>query len=141
MGNLLNIDSDKLETTKEMAKKLERFLILKDFVDLDGNMTETYHTARSSKKLYDLSEDLRQYANQLFWVVNTVFNDAQIEGMVSDERKPKRNLLNENFHKKEFQELWRYINRKALFQVHFESDDLIAKCLARIDSDPSVKAL
>ena len=86
-GKLLNIDSNKLEITKEKAKKLERFLIQKDYVDLDGNMTEAYHTARKSDALEELPEDLQPYASQLFGVVDTVFNNAQIKDMVSDGRK------------------------------------------------------
>ena len=140
-GKLLNIDSNKLEITKEMAKKLERFLIQKDYVDLDGNMTEAYHTARKSDALEELPEDLQPYASQLFGVVDTVFNNAQIKDMVSNGRKPKRNPLNENFHKKEFQELWSRINRKAVYQVNFESEDLIDKCVSKMDSSLRVTAL
>lgn len=140
-GKLLNVDGDKLEITKEMAKKLERFLIQKDYVDLDGNMTEAYHTARKADELAELPEDLQKIADQLFGLVDTVFNGAQIEGMVSNGRKLKRNPLNENFHKKEFQELWSRINRKAVYQVDFESDDLIAKCVSKIDSSLRVTAL
>ncbi|MDA9989493.1 DEAD/DEAH box helicase family protein [Paracoccaceae bacterium] len=140
-GKLLNVDGDKLEITKEMAKKLERFLIQKDYVDLDGNMTEAYHTARKADELAELPEGLQQIADQLFGLVDTVFNGAQIAGMVSNGRKPKRNPLNENFHKKEFQELWSRINRKAVYQVDFESDDLIAKCVSKIDSSLRVTAL
>ena len=140
-GKLLNIDSNKLEITKEMAKKLERFLIQKDYVDLDGNMTEAYHTARKSDALEELPEDLQPYASQLFGVVDTVFNNAQIKDMVSNGRKPKRNPLNENFHKKEFQELWSRINRKAVYHVDFESEDLIDKCVSKMDSSLRVTAL
>ena len=140
-GKVLNIDGGKLEIPKEMAKKLEHFLIQKDYVDLDAKMTEAYHTARKSGELAELPEDLWQYAEQLFGLVDTVFNGVQIEGMVSDARKPKRKPLNENFHKKEFPDLWSRINRKAVYQVDFESDDLIAICVSKIDSSLRVTPL
>ena len=44
----------------------------------------------------------------------------------TDGRKPKRIPLNEaNFAKKEFQELWGRINHKAVYQVAFDSAELI----------------
>ena len=52
----------------------------------------------------------------------------------TDGRKPKRIPLNEaNFAKKEFQELWGRINHKAVYQVEFDSAELIAKCVAALD--------
>lgn len=40
---------------------------------------------------------------------------------------------NDNFDKKEFQELWKKINRKAAYTVHFDSDELIKKCVYTLD--------
>ena len=49
----------------------------------------------------------------------------------TDGRKPKKIPLNEaNFEKKEFQELWGRINHKAVYQVEFDSAELIGKCVA-----------
>jgi type III restriction enzyme len=140
-GKVLNVDGKTHEISKDMAKKLERYLIQKDYVDLDGNITESYHTARKAGELAELPEDLRQHSDQLFAVVDTVFSGKQIDDMFADGRKPKRNPLNDNFHRKEFQELWRRINRKAVYQVDFESADLIDKCVSKIDSSLRVTAL
>ena len=40
------------------------------------------------------------------------------------------NRLNENFTKKEFQELWNRINHKYAYTVNFESKELIEKAIA-----------
>mgnify|MGYP003375676117 CR=1 FL=1 len=52
----------------------------------------------------------------------------------ADGRKPKKIPLNEaNFKKREFQELWGRINHKAVYQVEFDSAELIAKCVQVLD--------
>ena len=52
--------------------------------------------------------------------------------MPADGRKPKKIPLNEaNFKKKEFQELWGRINHKAVYQVEFDSAELIAQVRRR----------
>ena len=54
----------------------------------------------------------------------------------TDDRKPKKIPLNEkNFAKKEFQELWGRINHKAVYQVEFDSAELIEKCIAALDKN------
>ena len=45
------------------------------------------------------------------------------------------NRLNENFTKKEFQELWNRINHKYAYTVNFESKELIEKAIAAINKE------
>jgi type III restriction enzyme len=60
-----------------------------------------------------------------------LFSDAASSRReVEDGRKPKLNPLNENFEKKEFQELWRRINQKAVYRVEFDSEELVRNASA-----------
>ena len=62
--------------------------------------------------------------------------------MPTDGRKPKKIPLNEaNFEKKEFQELWGRINHKAVYQVEFDSAELIGKCVQALDKHLNVAAM
>lgn len=57
-------------------------------------------------------------------------------------RKPKKIPLNEeNFKKKEFQELWSRINHKAVYQVEFDAAELIVKCVKSLDTHLNVASL
>ncbi len=49
-------------------------------------------------------------------------------------RKIGRNDLNANFQKKEFQELWKRINHKYAYTVHFDDDELVRNAVREIDS-------
>lgn len=60
----------------------------------------------------------------------------------TDNRKGKKIPLNEaNFAKKEFQALWNRINHKAVYQVEFDSVQLIRKCITAIDDHLNVAAM
>ena len=69
-----------------------------------------------------------------------MFSDAQLP-KIEDGRKPKTNPLNENFEKKEFQELWQRINQKAVYRVEFNSEELVRKCVNALDSQLRVTPL
>jgi type III restriction enzyme len=60
----------------------------------------------------------------------------------SDGRKPKKIPFNEaNFKKREFQELWGRINHKAVYQVEFDSDELIKNCVRTLDTSLNVTVM
>jgi type III restriction enzyme len=61
---------------------------------------------------------------------------------ITDDRKPKRIPLNEaNFAKKEFQQLWARINHKAVYQVEFDSAELIRKSIDHLDKHLNVATM
>ena len=49
--------------------------------------------------------------------------------------------LNSNFYKKEFQNLWNRINKKAIYRVEFESDELIRNTIRTLNEELRVKPL
>lgn len=51
-----------------------------------------------------------------------------------DGRKPKlAKFQKDNFAKKEFQELWKRINRRTYYQVKFDTSDLVKKSVKAVD--------
>ncbi len=140
-GKTLKTGDLELVLDKPMAKKLERFLIKNDFVDEDGHITGAYHEARKADAIETLPEELEPHRDAVLALIDTVFNGRAIEDMFSDGRTPKKNPLNDNFHRKEFQELWRRINRKAVYQVEFDSDALVRSCIDRLERDLRVTPL
>src|SRR5699024_2129123 len=60
----------------------------------------------------------------------------------TDDRKPKKVPLNEaNFARKEFQSLWGRISHKAVYQVEFDSDELIRKAVGHMDKHLNVASM
>ena len=140
-GKVIQTEDGTLEVTKDMATGLSFYLIQNGYVDRKENITDAYHKARLDGSTAELPDDLKKYAEPLLGLVDTVFNGRQVAAMFGDGRKPKRNPLNQNFQKKEFQELWRRINQKAVYSVEFETPDLITKCISYLDSNLKVTAL
>jgi restriction endonuclease len=67
--------------------------------------------------------------------------EEHFAGKLSDGRRPKTIPLNANFEKPEFLELWNRISRKAMYQVAFDSAELIDKSAAALDAGLRVNAL
>lgn len=139
-GKTIATESGPVEITPAMAKQIYRYLVKNDYSDDADQISKTYHEAKEAGTLADLPDELMPHAEQIFQLVDSIFSDAQLP-KVEDGRKPKTNPLNDNFEKKEFQELWARINQKAVYRVEFDSDELIRKCVNALDSQLRVTPL
>lgn len=140
-GKVLKTEfSGETKVTAPMAKAIYRYLVKNDYTDDNDRIAATYHDAKREGTLVPLPADLAPWAPQIYRLIDAVFSDAQLPS-IEDERKVKANPLNANFHKKEFQELWSRINRKAAYAVHFETAELVAKCVAVLDKELKVTPL
>lgn len=139
-GKVLNTPEGDIEVTPEMAKHIYRYLLKNDYSDDNDRISNAYHDAKRDDQLATLPESLKPYAEQIFHLIDSVYSDSQLPD-IADDRKAKRNELNNNFDKKEFQELWARINHKAIYNVDFESDELVSKAIHVLDSKLRVQKL
>ena len=124
-----------------VAQALYKYLIKNDYLNDDDTVSDTYMQAKESGTLAEpASEVLRPVLDFCWPLVDALYLDVSMIG--EDARKPKKIPLNEaNFAKKEFQELWGRINHKAVYQVEFDSAELIHKAVGHLDKHLNVAAM
>jgi len=129
---------EKIAITLDQAKQLQHWLTVNGFIDYEQKLTEKW-LERAGAESPQLPAGLEAFHYQVAELVDSL--NVEIP-QPTDGRKPKRIPLNEkNFAKKEFQELWGRINHKAVYQVEFNSTELIGKCVAALDAKLQVAAL
>jgi len=139
-GKILRTDSGYDEVTPDMAAGIEFYLIQNGYVDRKKNIAQAYHDAVKNNTLSPLPDDLMPYKEQIFQLIDSLYSDVMLPEIEND-RGSKTNPLNTNFEKKEFQELWHRINKKAAYSVHFDSSELIGKCVKTLDNELRVAPL
>ncbi|MBN2040492.1 MAG: DEAD/DEAH box helicase family protein [Spirochaetes bacterium] len=124
-----------------MANHIYKYLVKNGYVEDDAdNISDKYHEAKKEGTLAELPEDLKQYKEQIFELIDSVFTYSQLI-LPEDERKTRNNPLNDNFNKKEFKELWNRINKKAIYTVKFDSSELVNKCVNQLNKELRVKPM
>ncbi len=123
-----------------LAGALYKYLVKNDYINEDDTVSDAYRAARDAGTLAEPTSDaLRPILDHVIPLVDALYLNVDI---ITDGRKPKRIPLNEeNFARKEFQELWNRINHKAVYQVEFDSDELIKKCVAELDKSLNVSQM
>jgi type III restriction enzyme len=139
-GKVLKTETGDVPVTPQMAKQIYRYLVKNDYTDDKDGIVPKYHEAKKDGTLAPLPDELKPHADQVFKLIDSVFSDAQMPE-IGDDRKAKINPLSKNFEKKEFQELWNRINQKAAYTVHFDTKELVGKCVKALDKELSVSPL
>ncbi|MBY6540058.1 DEAD/DEAH box helicase family protein [Rhodococcus sp. BP-349] len=126
---------------ERLAQAMYSYLKRNDYLNEDDTVSEAYNHAKATGTLaYPTSEVLRPVIDCVWPLVELLYLDVTIIG--EDGRKPKKIPLSEaNYAKKEFQELWRQINHKAVYQVEFDSNELIGKCVQALDKVLNVASM
>ena len=139
-GKVLKTVAGDIAVTPQMAKVLTRYLIKHDYTDTDDKITAAYHEAKQAGTIASLPPELAAYSEHIFRLVDSVYSTEQLPE-IENGRVPKDNPLNANYHKKAFRELWSRIHQKAVYSVHFETAELIAKCVTTLDAELKVAPL
>lgn len=139
-GKVLKTADGDVPVTPQMATGVYFYLIQNGYVNTQKEVTPAYHEARKNDTLAPLPPELAPYAPQIVQLIDSVFSDAALPG-IEDGRKAKPNLLNKNLDKAEFKALWERINRKAAYTVHFDTAELVKKCVTSLDRELRVTKL
>ena len=105
-------------------------LVRQDYVNDEGTLTARYFDDKRNGSLdFGKSNDMK---DSIIAILDTVFTRSIVKP--EDGRKPKlAKFQKDNFAKKEFQELWKRINRRTYYQVNFDTSDLVKKSVKAVD--------
>lgn len=128
------------------SKELYKCLIKGDFLDENDRPSLKFKEGEFfAYAIVSLPEDMREepmlQAAEL--LVRSVYDPSVLNAMITNGNVPKvtKNALNGNYYKREFQELWKRINRKHAYTVSFNDEELIRKAVAAIDANLQVSEL
>lgn len=145
VGKMVSVDGVKRPITKTEADAIHAYLLINDYIDDKGNVTDAYKTAVKNNTLEPIKKaSIAPMAEDIHKLVQSIFDESiALDGMIEDgnETVINDNKLNNNFDKKEFQELWNQINHKYVYTVHYDSAELIKKVVDDINANLVVKQL
>ncbi|KXO85182.1 restriction endonuclease subunit R [Acinetobacter venetianus] len=127
-------DGSKLEVTKVMAKQIHKYLTRNDYIDDNDHIAPKYHQDKANGELVTLPDELQPYTAQITKLIDSIFDPKATDGMTGDANKRLTNHINsKNLERKEFQDLWKKINRKAIYQIQIDSKKLISDSISCVE--------
>lgn len=132
---LTNNNGEHYEFTQEHYQDLLIFNVMNGYVDKNDNykITDKFVEDMENDKL-EVMPELVGFEEQLGNLMKRLYSSNNTK-LVSDERRENIKTLvpNANFMKKEFQDLWNKINVKTIYEVSFNTVELIEKAVNAIN--------
>lgn len=140
---MISSTGEKVKITADDAREIYFQLRSNNYITKDGTVTDKFREDLKTGKLPLFEENLSSLTEAIYTRVQTVFDDTIVEKMIENGGKIQtpENKLNDNFSKKEFQELWKRINHKYTYTVSFDTEELIKKSVTAINHDLNVTRL
>ena len=141
-GAIIPVGDTKVTLSKDQAQEIWFYLRSSGYVDKKNNVTDAYREDVKNNTLEEMPEEIKPMAEGIHKLVQAIFDEKVLEDMFKNAKETKPdNSLNDNWHKKEFQTLWKSINHKYAYVVDFKSDELIKKSIKHIDEKLFVSPL
>ena len=140
---LTNNKGEKFVFDNQTSMDLIFDLKTKGYVNENYQITDTLIKDIADKK-YGVTPELVGFETQVAELMQNIYTTANFKAsenenannVTADVLKP-----NENFAKKEFQDLWKKIKVKTVYEVDFDSEELIKKSIESINKNLTVKKI
>ena len=111
------------------------------YMDGDLKITEKFiEDVENDKVVY--SYDFDDFKDELTTLIRKIYETASFKPATDANRENIKKLEpNKNFMKKEFQDLWNKINIKTIYEVDFDSEELINKSVSAINSKLNINKM
>lgn len=143
-GKLVFLGDEKHAITADEANSIRAYLWENDYIDDKGQVTELYKSDLAVGNLAPMSRKMAPMADGIQLLIRALYDESvAIDNMFEDGNATviKENKLNDNFSKAEFQALWKEINHKYAYTVHYNSHELIEKAAISINANLAVNQL
>lgn len=121
------------------------FVLMSGYIDPDGKVADKFRDEGITEEEIDkLTEPMQQSIRKNLRIIEaaltSVYDPSALEGMIGNglEAKIVSNSLNDNFYRREFQDLWNRINFKQAYTVRFDDDELRRKAVDNINRNLQV---
>lgn len=136
VGKMLTNEKDEeLRITTEDAKKLNKLLYKNDIIDENDKITPEGREIIEQLKM-PLPENLEPFRESVGKLLKSVYTGEEFKP--ENERDKIDVRTNSNFKKKEFQDLWRKINLKTIYEVQFDSEKLVTDSTVLINAQLNI---
>ena len=140
---LANDKGEKFVFDNQTSMDLVFDLKKKGYVDDNYQITDTLIKDIEEKK-YEVPAKLRGFEICVVELMQEIYTTANFKAAEDDNANNIKEAIlkpNENFAKKEFQDLWKKIKVKTVYEVDFDSEELIKKSTAAINNNLTVKKI
>ncbi len=136
---LTDANGQEVKVTPELAAAIFEDLISCGYVKR-GELTEKYYEDKDNGTV-QVAEEVRDCAESVVKILSSVYDSHSMKPEDATGNNVHATLDEEKLKRKEFLALWEKINRKTVYSVSFDTNELIKKAIAQLDAHLEVSQI
>lgn len=116
-----------------MARRLIHYMIKMDYIDEYNALTEKFYEDKANGEV-KLGDEMEQYKPDILVILDSIYDDKKMAPENARSNNVELKIDMNKLAMPEFQALWGRINTKTAYVVDFDTDELVRKAVAALDS-------
>lgn len=125
-GNEQVIDQD-------VASAIHYDMIVNGYIDRKGILTDKYYADKASGEL-KVAEEVADSVASVIGIIDSVYDAHSMQPENARLNNVELQVDKDKLESREFKELWEKINAKSAYAVAFDTEELVRKAIASLDS-------
>lgn len=130
---LNNLNGEAKPLDERVVNQIYRSFMKNDYIDDNDNVTDKLREDIANDNVI-VPDGFENFKEEYVNLVKSLYTDIIVPIQNVGKKNIRELKPNDNFNKKEFQELWNRINIKTIYEVNFNSQELIDKAVAKLNS-------
>ncbi|EOU1921139.1 TPA: type III restriction-modification system endonuclease [Clostridium perfringens] len=122
---------------RDLAGKINFAMIMNGYVDNEGALTDKYYEDKKNNEI-KVADEVADSKDSIIEIINSIFNTNVMKPENARDNNVELEIEEEKLYSKEFQALWKKINKKSYYKVDFDTEELVKKSIIAIDAKLNV---
>lgn len=131
---LINKEGRTLPIDETILNKIYRDFIRNDYIDENDNITQQLKDDIANRKI-SIPEIMKKHQEEYTKLITSLFTNTKMEIGNANKNNISNLKPNNNFYNQEFQDLWNRINIKSVYEVNFDSKNLVKKAAEALNNN------
>lgn len=128
-----NINGDEQIIDEILADKISYAMIKNNYVDAKGALTDKYYQDKDNNEI-KIVDEVEDSIESIIEIIASIYNEHTIKPGNARANDIELEVDKEKLYSKEFQALWKKINKKSYYKVEFDTEELINKAIIALDA-------
>lgn len=124
---------NKVIITDDIASAIHFDLIINGYINKLGELTDKYYDDKANGEI-KVAEEAKDFALGIIAIIDSIYDSKALQPENARSNNVELQIDDEKLNSKEFKALWSRINSKSVYVVDFDTDELIQKSIASLDS-------
>ena len=119
--------------TRDVASAIHFDLIVNGYINKIGELTDKYYEDKANGEI-KIADEVKDFSADVIGIIDSIYDSKAMQPENARSNNVELQVDDEKLNSKEFKALWSKINSKSVYVVDFDTDELIKKSIASLDS-------